>query len=71
MKVGPGLDRDQLQQLWKSRDEREIVSLAKKYGACYLVDRLVDRQGRKFKLIITSRMDGRELWGLWQLYDCK
>lgn len=71
VKVGPGLDRDQLRQLWKSRGEKKILSLAEQYGACYLVDRLADRQGQKFKLLITSERKEQEAWGLWQLQNCK
>ena len=67
--IASGLHIDDARSLWRQRPSREVEQLGREVGACYLVDRIVDRADHFGEALVVDRRGDVE-WGLWRIADC-
>lgn len=70
MAITPALRHGDIRHIWAQRSSTEIEQIARSQGACFLVDRMNDRQDIGLATLARSRLQEQEEWGLWQWPGC-
>ena len=73
--INRNLNKNKIRTFWQERSFEDISNIADDVGACYLVDRMVDRLDTLQKPIIISTFKNvanvtDNIWGLWKFDFC-
>ncbi|WP_343344201.1 DUF6798 domain-containing protein [Sphingomicrobium sp. XHP0239] len=67
--IDGNLDFKRLRPLWRERNSADLEALGRDVGACWLMDRVEDRQAHFGAPLVTDRI-GDTSWGIWKIGNC-